>query len=311
VYKKLRVAVVVPAHNESAHIAAVITGMPGWVDHIIVIDDQSADDTFAVATAAATAQTEVIRHPVNKGVGGAIITGHRRALELSADVSVVMAGDDQMDPDYLPALLDPIAEQGYGFSKANRFFSMKSFAGMPRHRVFGNMVLTFMTKISSGYWDLVDPQNGYTAITRKSLEAISLDRVAERYDFENDLLIWLNIAGVRAVDVPIPAVYGQEVSGMRLSTVAPRLLLTLTGGFWRRVWFKYVLWSFSPIALLLLVGIPLVILGLTVGIWAVVVSASAPGTVTTGTWLLAVAPSLLGTQLLLQALMLDIQATPK
>lgn len=300
-----------PAHNESAHIATVIDRMPSLVDYVIVIDDASPDNTFEAASAAADSRTEVIRHEVNKGVGGAIITGHRRALELGADVSVVMAGDDQMDPNYLPALIDPIADGGYGFTKANRFYSMKSFAGMPRHRVFGNMVLTFMTKVSSGYWDLVDPQNGYTAISRGALEAISLERVAERYDFENDLLIWLNIAGVRALDVSIPAVYGEEVSGMRLHKVVPRLLLTLTGGFWRRIWFKYVLWSFSPIALLLLAGIPLLLLGLVVGIWAVTVSASAPGSVSTGTWLLAVAPFLLGTQLLLQGLMLDIQATPK
>lgn len=310
-YKKLRVAVVVPAHNESAHIADVIGRMPPLVDHILVIDDTSADDTYDRAVAAADDRTEVIRHEVNKGVGGAIITGHRRALQLGADVSVVMAGDDQMDPQHLPALLDPIAEQGYGFTKANRFFSMKSFAGMPRHRVFGNMVLTFMTKLASGYWDLVDPQNGYTAISRSALEKLSLDRVHERYDFENDLLIWLNIANVRALDVPIPAVYGDEVSGMRLHKVVPRLLATLIGGFWRRIWFKYVLWSFSPIALLLLAGIPLLVLGIVVGIWAIAVSAADPGSVTTGTWLLAVAPALLGTQLLLQALMLDIQATPK
>uniref|UniRef100_UPI00286B5756 glycosyltransferase family 2 protein n=1 Tax=Salinibacterium sp. TaxID=1915057 RepID=UPI00286B5756 len=290
---------------------AVIERIPPFVDHIIVIDDMSPDDTYQVALAAADQRTEVIRHAVNKGVGGAIITGHRRALELGADVSVIMAGDDQMDPSYLESLIDPIADRGYGFTKANRFFSMKSFSGMPRHRVFGNMVLTFMTKVSSGYWDLVDPQNGYTAISRASLEAIPLHRVAERYDFENDLLIWLNIANVRALDVPIPAIYGEEVSGMKLHKVVPRLLVTLTGGFWRRIWTKYVLWSFSPIALLMLVGIPLVLLGLVVGIWAIAVSAVDPGTVTTGTWLLSVAPALLGTQLLLQAFMLDIQATPR
>lgn len=310
-YKELRIAVVVPAHNESAHIADVIGRMPPLVDHVIVIDDKSPDNTYDVAVSAADERTEVIRHEVNKGVGGAIITGHRRALELGADVIVIMAGDGQMDPAYLPVLIDPIADKGYGFSKANRFFSMQSFAGMPRYRVFGNMVLTFMTKAASGYWDLVDPQNGYTAISRASLDAIPLHRVAERYDFENDLLIWLNIANVRAIDVPIPANYGEEVSGMRMHVVVPRLLGTLIGGFWRRIWTKYFLWSFSPIALLLLAGIPLVLLGLVVGIWAIAISAADPGTVTTGTWLLAVAPALLGTQLLLQALMLDIQATPK
>jgi glycosyltransferase involved in cell wall biosynthesis len=310
-YKDLTIAVVVPAYREQLHIARVIATMPQFVDHIIVIDDASPDDTYSAATAAADARTEVIRHEINKGVGGAIITGHRRALELGAQVSVVMAGDGQMDVDYLPALLDPIADSGYGFSKANRFFSATSFAGMPRYRIFGNIVLTLLTKMSSGYWDLIDPQNGYTAVRTDAFAKIPLDRVSERYDFENDLLIWLNIANVRAIDVPIPAVYGEEVSSIKLHKVAPRILSTLIRGGWRRFWLKYVLWSFSPIALLTIVGVPLLLLGLVTGVWAVASSLTAPGSVTTGTWLLAVAPSLVGIQLILQALVLDIQATPR
>jgi Glycosyltransferases involved in cell wall biogenesis len=311
VYKDHRVAVVVPAYKEQAHIARVIETMPEIVDHVIVVDDASPDETYSRATAAATTKTEVIRLEVNKGVGGAIIAGHRRALELDADVSVIMAGDGQMDVDYLPALLDPIVDDGYGFSKANRFFSATSFEGMPAHRVFGNIVLTFLTKVSSGYWNLVDPQNGYTAITREALQRIPLGKVAERYEFENDLLIWLNIADVRAIDVPIPAVYGEEVSGIALHKVVPRLLGTLIGGFWRRFWRKYVLWSFSPIALLMLMGIPLFVFGVVMGVIAVTLSAIHPGSVSTGTWLLAVAPTLVGIQFLLQSLVLDIEATPK
>lgn len=310
-YKDLRVAVVVPAYKEQAHIARVIQTMPEIVDHVIVVEDASPDETYARAVEAATSKTEVLHHEVNKGVGGAIITGHRRALELGADVSVVMAGDGQMDVDYLPALLDPIADDGYGFSKANRFFSATSFEGMPAHRVFGNIVLTFLTKASSGYWNLVDPQNGYTAVTKQALERIPLGKVAERYEFENDLLIWLNIANVRAVDVPIPAIYGEEISGIRLHVVVPRLLGTLFRGFWRRLWRKYVLWSFSPIALLMLLGVPLFVFGLVMGIIAVTISAVHPGSVSTGTWLLAVAPTLVGIQFLLQAFVLDIEATPK
>lgn len=310
-YKDLSVAVVVPAYKEEAHIARVIQRMPEIVDHVIVVEDASPDETYARAVEAATPKTEVIHHEVNKGVGGAIVTGHHRALELGADVSVVMAGDGQMDVDYLPALLDPIADGGYGFSKANRFFSATSFEGMPAHRVFGNIVLTFLTKASSGYWNLVDPQNGYTAVTRESLQRVPLGQVAERYEFENDLLIWLNIANVRAIDVPIPAIYGEEVSGIRLHVVVPRLLSTLFRGFWRRIWRKYVMWSFSPIALLMLLGIPLFVFGLVMGIIAVTISAVHPGTVTTGTWLLAVAPTLVGIQFLLQAFVLDIEAAPK
>ncbi len=308
-YGDMRVAVVVPAYNEAAHIARVIATMPETVDHVVVIDDVSKDDTFAIASAAADARTEVVRHTVNKGVGGAIVTGHRRALELGADVVVVMAGDGQMDPDYLPALLDPIAAGHVQFAKANRFYSATSFAGMPRHRVFGNIVLTFMTKASSGYWNLVDPQNGYTAIHRAALERLPLGRLAERYEFENDQLIWLNILSVPAVDVPIPAVYGEETSTIQLHRVVPRLLRLLTSGFWRRIFRKYVLWSFSPIALLLFAGAALVLASLALGIWAVVASIG-PGSASTGTWLLAVVPGMVGIQFLVNALVLDIQATP-
>jgi glycosyltransferase involved in cell wall biosynthesis len=310
-YKDHRIAVVVPAYREENHIAGVIATMPAIVDDIIVVDDASPDNTLSVAQAAATERTTVIHHEVNQGVGGAIITGHRKAVELGADISVIMAGDGQMDVDYLPQLLDPITDQGYGFSKANRLFSNASFAGMPRHRVFGNIVLTFLTKISSGYWNMVDPQNGYTAITRNALSLVPLDKVAKRYEFENDLLIWLNINNVRVIDVPIPAIYGEEVSGIRLHKVVPRLLGTLWSGFWRRFWFKYVLWSFSPIALLLVLGTLLFVFGVIIGIWAVAISLGTTQTVSTGTWLLAVAPTLVGIQFLLHAFMLDIEATPK
>jgi glycosyltransferase involved in cell wall biosynthesis len=309
-FEGLRVAVVVPAFREQAHIASVITNMPALVDYIIVVDDASPDGTSAAASAVPDPRTEVLRHGHNKGVGGAIVTGHRRALELGADVSVVMAGDGQMDPEHLPRLLHPLAKDGFAFAKANRFYSATSYAGMPVHRVIGNVLLTFMTKAASGYWNLVDPQNGYTAITRECLERLPLDRLAERFEFENDQLIWLNIIDARAVDVPIPALYGTEVSSIRLHAVVPRLVLLLFCGFWRRVWHKYVLWSFSPVALLLIAGCLLLAFGTTVGIWAMIASMGAQEA-STGTWLLAVAPSLVGTQLLVQALVLDIQATPK
>ena len=309
-YEGLRVAVVVPAFREREHIAEVITTMPATVDHVIVVDDASPDDTSQVAAAVGDPRTEVLRHEKNKGVGGAIVTGHRRALELGADVCVVMAGDGQMDPEQLPRLLAPLANDGYAFAKANRFYSATSFAGMPIHRVVGNVALTFLTKAASGYWNLVDPQNGYTAITRQYLERLPLDRLAERYEFENDQLIWLNILDARAIDVPIQARYGTEVSSIRLHAVVPRLVLLLFRGFWRRIWHKYVLWSFSPVALLLIAGTLLLLFGCVIGVWAVLASLG-PAEASTGTWLLAVAPTLVGIQLLVQSLVLDIQATPR
>lgn len=308
-YAGQRVAVVVPAYCEERHVGDVIRNTPAIVDHIIVVDDASPDGTSAAARAVADPRVEVIRHELNRGVGGAILTGHERAIELGADVAVVMAGDNQMDPDYLSALLDPIVSDGYGFTKANRFFSTTSFKGMPRHRIFGNVVLTFLTKVASGYWHLVDPQNGYTAVRTDVLRRLPLDRVARRYEFENDLLIWLNILDVRALDVPVPAVYRDEVSSIRLGSVVLRLLRLLFFGFWRRVWLKYVLWSFSPIALLLFTGSLLVLFGVLVGVW-VLAHTMGPETASAGTVLLAVTPFLVGTQMLIQALVLDIQATP-
>src|SRR5438445_3430620 len=256
-YRDLAIAVVVPAYNEARLIGKTISTVPSFVDHIVVVDDCSTDGTSGAALAVGDPRVTLIRHERNTGVGGAILDGHRRVLGLAADVSVVMAGDAQMDPDYLPDLLDPIADGEADFTKANRFFSRTSFCGMPRHRVFGSIVLSFMTKAASGYWHLFDPQNGYTATTAAILRRISLDHVATGYEFENDFLIRLNIADARARDVPVPAVYGQEVSGIRLHKVAPVLFGLLFRGFWRRILVKHVLQSFSPVALLLFSGLAL------------------------------------------------------
>lgn len=303
------IAVVVPAYREEALIAETIGGMPEFVDHIIVVDDCSPDRTGEVARAVVDPRLEVITLAENQGVGGAILTGHKRAMELGADIMVVMAGDNQMDPDELPRLIEPILSEGFGFTKGNRIFATGSTQGMPAYRIVGNMILTFMTKAASGYWNLVDPQNGYTAVTREALELVPLDKVSRRYEFENDLLIWLNIADVRAKDVNIPARYGNEVSTIKLHTAVPRISWLLFRGFWRRMWLKYMLFSFSPIAVMLLTGIVLTAIGLVFGIWTTMhaISGDSPSA---GTVLLSVVPFMSGFYLLIQALVLDIMATP-
>ena len=305
-YKHLRVAVVVPAHNEERLIGRVIETMPSFVDHILVVDDASADDTGHAAKAAADPRTEVITLIENQGNGGAIVNGHARSLELDVDVSVVMDGDAQMNPDYLEALLEPIAAGDAQFTKANRFFGIGSFDGMPRHRVLGNIILSFLTKASSGYWNLFDPQNGYTAIHKSALERLPLHRVGRGYEFQNDLLIHLNILRIPARDVPVPALYGDEVSGLRLHSAVPRILRELTRGFWKRIWWKYVLQSFSAVALMLFGGLLLTAVGTTFGVLVLVDSAGAKAA-TPGTVLLSAAPLLSGFHMLLFAMMLDIQ----
>lgn len=308
-YRNRTIAAVVPAYKEEKLIGTVITTMPEYVDHIVVVDDCSPDGTSAAAQAVGDPRVTVIRHEENKGVGGAIITGHRAAGELGADIDVVMAGDAQMDPAYLPELLEPLIDGGLGFAKANRFFSLRSFESMPRYRIFGNIVLSFLTKLASGYWHLFDPQNGYTAITQDVLRRLPLERIASRYSFENDLLINLNILRVPAIDVPIPAVYGEEVSSIKLKRVVPELARLLFFGFWKRFFFKYVLWSFSPIALFLFSGLFLTLFGLAWGIWVLIYTLG-PSAASAGSVLLSVAPLLVGIQMLLYALMLDIQESP-
>jgi glycosyltransferase involved in cell wall biosynthesis len=309
VYREWVIAAVVPAYREEALIGQTIQGMPTFVDHIVVVDDCSPDQTSAAALAVADPRLTLHRLEENQGVGGAVLTGHRIAANLGADVMVVMAGDNQMDPAALPSLLDPIIENGYGFTKGNRFFSLDAIAGMPRHRIIGNMGLTFMNKAASGYWNLVDPQNGYTAITREAFEMVPAAKVSRRYDFENDLLIWLNIANVRARDVNIPARYGAEVSTIKLRTFVPQLLRTFLRGFLRRLWYKYMLWSFSPIALFFILGLASLVVGLGWGIWATI-QAFQGVSPTAGTTVLAVIPFFCGFILMVQALVLDIQATP-
>jgi hypothetical protein len=205
--------------------------------------------------------------------------------------------------------LDPIAEDGVQFTKANRFYARSSSAGMPSHRVFGNVVLSVMTKFSSGYYHLFDPQNGYTALHRDALARIDLDAIAGNYSFENSLLIHLNVLRVRARDVPIPAVYGEEVSGMRLRRVVPMLLRTLVAGFWLRIYRKYVFPSFGPFALLFFGGLILTGLGLGAAI-VITVLAFNDVTASPATVMISVAPLLDGIQLLVSALIVDMQESP-
>lgn len=305
-YRGLTVAVVVPAHNEELLIGRTVASMPPFVDHIIVVDDASNDETARAAKAVGDSRTQVITLIENQGVGGAILTGHAEALALDADVSVVMAGDAQMDPDYLPALLDPIATGAAQFTKGNRFYGRGSFSGMPAHRILGNMALSFLTKAASGYWNLFDPLNGYTAISREALRRLDMKHISRRYEFENDLLIHLNILRVPAMDVAIPARYGDEVSGINLRKQAPRALAHLAKGFWTRIWWKYVLQSFSAVALMLFGGLALTGIGLAFSAWTIA-NTLGPATASAGTVVLAVAPLLSGFHMLIHAMVLDIQ----
>ena len=223
-YLDQRLAVVIPAFNESRAIVDTVATIPDFVDHVLVIDDASADDTSAQAALGARrratpAAVEVIRHADNLGVGGAIATGYRRALELGADVAVVMAGDGQMDPGDLPALLAPIAAGVADYVKGNRFLHPAVWTTMPPARIVGNVLLSAATRVTSGYHHVFDSQCGYTAIAREALARLPLGELWTRYGYPNDLLSRLHVAGVRVVDVPVRPIYGEHwKSGIHLGT---------------------------------------------------------------------------------------------
>ncbi|MFY9557487.1 MAG: glycosyltransferase family 2 protein [Blastocatellia bacterium] len=310
-YNGHRITTVIPAHDEVSHIRKVIETMPEPVDHMIVVDDCSDDNTSEVARACGDPRLIVLQTPKNLGVGGATVLGYRKAIELKSDIVVKMDGDGQMSPEYLLPLLEALIEQDYDYAKGNRFLTSESLAFMPRHRLFGNIVLTFMTKLASGYWNIFDPQNGYTAIKTEALRLLDLDSIHERFFFENDMLIHLNFFGCRVKDVSIPARYGQEKSDISLFEVGATFPLLLLRRFFYRVYQKYVLRDFSPIALFLFLGLLLFGWGVLFGVYLWFESQITGRLTPTGTIMLSLLPLILGFQLLLQAIVLDIQETPK
>lgn len=310
-YKEQCIAVVVPAYNEEALILSVIDTMPDFVDQIIVVDDCSKDATFTVVESAQRPRTVLLRTPQNLGVGGATMLGYGKAMELRADIVVKMDGDGQMPPEFLAHLLDAIIDSGYDYAKGNRFLVPEFLRAMPRLRVLGNVALTFMTKVATGYWHVFDPQNGFTAIRTETLRKLDLAAVHQRFFFENDMLFQLGLVDARVKDVAMPARYGEEVSSLnpaRIILTFPPLLLRRGV---KRVWYNYVVRDFSPIALFLLLGLALVAWGTGFGIYAWLRSSATGEFTSTGTVMLSVLPFVVGFQLLLQAIVLDIQRSPR
>jgi glycosyltransferase involved in cell wall biosynthesis len=235
-YRELSVAVVVPAFNEERAIGQAVASVPSFVDRVVVVDDASRDATAEVVARMQGRACEIVRHDQNRGVGAAIVTGYRRALALGIDVAVVMAGDGQMDPADLPALLDPIADGRADYAKGNRFRHPDVWRAMPRARLLGNIALSLATRLTAGYGHIFDSQCGYTAIHRRALGRIDLDRVFARYGYPNDLLARLHAAGMRVVDVPVRPVYGPGwKSGIKPHMVVYPVSFVLARSFLRRV----------------------------------------------------------------------------
>jgi glycosyltransferase involved in cell wall biosynthesis len=280
-YRNNHVAVVVPAYNESSYVGEVIETVPDFVDRVYAVDDHSTDGTWDelcetadVMNASTRVDTPIadggqgedrfvvpIRHVENIGLGGAIKTGYRRAYADGMDVVAVMYGNGQMDPAILDRILDPVVSGRADYAKGNRLTTTDR-RGMPAVRRFGNLTLSLLTKIASGYWQMLDPQNGYTAISRRALDSLDIDALRDQYGFVNDVLIRCNAAGLRVADVPMCARYGDERSQVRLSKFVPSVSRLLVSGLLWRLRTRYLVFDFHPLVALF----PLALVGLLAGI---------------------------------------------
>jgi glycosyltransferase involved in cell wall biosynthesis len=305
-----RVAVVVPAHDEEQLLPVTLAAVPDFVDRIIVVDDASQDSTVGRAHAAAAADSRitVLARERNGGVGAAIVTGYKRALEERIDVTCVMAADNQMDPDDLEAIVLPVARGEVDYAKANRLVSGQAWELIPRHRYLGNAVLSLLTKIASGYWHVADSQSGFTALSLPMLEQLDLDRIYARYGFPNDMLVHLNVWNARVRDVPSRPVYDVgEQSGIRLYRVVPAISLLLFKAFWWRLWQKYVIRDFHPLVFFYVLGILMSLAGLALGITEVVLRIQG-NTITAATIVLVALLLIFGSQFSLFAMWFDMES---
>jgi glycosyltransferase involved in cell wall biosynthesis len=301
------VAVVIPAYNEVALIASTIKGIPDFADRVIVVDDGSTDETVARAQAA-DPRVEVVRHERNTGVGAAIVSGYRRAIVEDVDVTCVMAADGQMDPDDLETLARAVASGECDYAKANRLFTGQAWEVIPRSRYLGNAILSFLTKIASGYWHVADSQSGYTAVNLETLRLLDLDRIYRRYGFPNDMLVHLNVWNRRVRDYPSRPIYGVgERSGIKLRRVVPAISWLLCKGFFWRLREKYVIRDFHPLVLFYGLGFTLLAGGLVLG--AVETALRIAGNeITAATIVLVALLVVSGLQLLLFAMWFDMES---
>ena len=260
-----QVAVVVPARDEEGLLPTTLAGIPDFVDRVYVVDDGSKDGTAAAA--GRDSRVALIRHDESGGVGAAIVSGYKRALDDGVDVVAVMAADNQMDPADLDMLVRAVARGEVDYAKANRLFTGQAWELIPRTRYLGNAVLSMLTKIASGYWHVADSQSGYTAVGRQTLALLDLERIYRRYGFPNDMLVHLNVINARVRDFPSRPIYGVgERSGIRYRSVVPRISWLLLKGFLWRLREKYVIRDFHPLVFFYALGFLMTFAGLVLGI---------------------------------------------
>jgi glycosyltransferase involved in cell wall biosynthesis len=303
-----KVAVVIPCYRVADKIARVVSQLPDWVDHVIVVDDYCPEKSTRHIIP--QLRVHIHQHEINKGVGGAMISGYREALLLGADLVVKMDGDDQMDPAQLPALVYPVAAAYCDLAKGNRFFHLRELGSMPLIRRVGNLGLTLLTKMASGHWHMSDPTNGFFCIHRVALERLDLGSLSRRYFFETSLLIQLNIARATVLDIAMPARYGDEGSSLSIRRALFGFPPRLIAGFMHRVVWRYFVHDINATTICMVVGVILFCFGVSFGAWRWLVGMETGIFQSAGTVALSVLPTIVGTQFMLQALLLDVMDRP-
>ncbi len=307
-----RIAVVIPSYRVKRHIAAVIAAVGPEVDVIYCVDDACPEDSGGfIEREVHDARVRVLRHAVNLGVGGAVMTGYQRAVTDGARVIVKIDGDGQMDPRLLPRFVAPLLRGEADYTKGNRFYDLRNISAMPPLRIFGNAALSFMSKFSTGYWDLFDPTNGYTAIHADVVRLLPLDKIGQRYFFETDMLFRLNTIRAVIADIPMDARYGDEVSGVKISRILGEFAFKHARNFFKRLFYSYFLRNLSAASLELLVALALLTFGATFGAWHWWRSAQEAVATPVGTIMIATLSLISGLQFLLAFLNYDIASVPK
>lgn len=306
-----RIAVVIPSYKVTQHIADVIENIPNIVWRIYVVDDACPDGTgSAVKNINGNERVRVIFHELNQGVGGAVMTGYEAAIEDGADIIVKIDGDGQMDSKLIPYFVEPILSGEADYTKGNRFYDLEEIRSMPAMRLFGNAMLSFMTKLSSGYWNLFDPTNGYTAIHASVAKRLPFKKISRRYFFETDMLFRLNTIRAVVIDIPMDAKYGEEVSNLKISKIVGEFLFKHTRNFFKRVFYNYYLRDMSLASVELPVGVLMLLFGISYGGFHWIKSAALGIETPAGTVMLAAMPILMGLQLVLAFIGYDVSTVP-
>ncbi|HSX35103.1 MAG TPA: glycosyltransferase family 2 protein [Candidatus Saccharimonadales bacterium] len=312
-YRKLKVAVVIPAYNEEKLIEHTLTTVPDFVDYIVTVNDGSKDNTLKIQKklAAKNKRIIVVNNEVNLGLGASMVRGYKRVLETDADMVGIMSGDAQCEPQYLTKMTERLVSSDADYVKANRFADIVALQQMPPFRRFGNILITLLTKFSTGYYSIFDALCSFGMMRRRALEQMPLHLIGKRYDFENTQLIAMSIGGVHILDYPVPAKYGEETSTIKLWSTSWHIFSALFVGFWRRMYYKYVVRSFHPVALFLFGGIFMGAIGTLFGLYISYKRLFDGVTPSTATVMLVVVPLILGFQLVLAAITTDIENEKK